>query len=71
MAKSISFSSPALLTSMLSGFTSRCTQPLAFMKARPVAACLRMSWAFSRMKAASFLWMRSLRLPAGKNSITK
>ena len=55
--------SPALLHRMLSGLMSRWTQPLAFMNASAVAACLRRSCPFSRMKESSLRISRAFRLP--------
>ena len=56
---------------MLSGFTSRWIQPLAFMYAIAVAACLKMLWARSLMKSYCFWISRVFKLPAGKYSMTK
>ena len=52
---------------MLSGLTSRCTQPLAFMYASPVAACLKIVMA-AFLDEGEVLGPHAgaRRLPAGK-----
>src|SRR3982751_34809 len=53
MPKSLSFTSPAGVTSMFEGFTSRCTIPAAWAAVSASAACLTSGAAWSGLRAPS------------------
>ena len=61
MPKSATFTRPSGCTMMLPGLTSRCTNPLAWAKANPSAACATTETESLTLRADSLIKARMVR----------